>query len=288
MHRPVNPAKHFEAEDIQGQIRKYAGCQNFTDDGKSCRSSFSTNTFINPTTKQRFNCNWYCLRNCSAQKLLPIFKSVPKNLILEEGKTMPVTETAFNFTLETSPPQILSISLFYSENDQTWSWSEVSLGRRIAPYVSGKELLPLAEKLCQWFKAQLSKTRIFFESMVYPSENYVTGFVNFDRPFLRPISEWNHVHAYREYFTTNFYLNSSSDILPEKMIIPQSSETSWKELPIGLTEPELEPSLIYHGVAHPDIHRISRKHRQVSRYRPRHFHSPTRKDVVGRKSKLAK
>ena len=40
--------------------------------------------------------------------------------------------------------------------------------------------------------------------------------------------------------------------------------------------------LVYHGIAHPDIHRISRKNRPESHYRPRHFHSPRRQTSIGK------
>ena len=108
-------------------------------------------------------------------------------------------------------------------------------------------------------------------------------FSRFDIPFLRPVSEWS--AKSRGKIVTEFMINKNYRSSGAKTYKP--SVSPWENLPVGLLGEEDEPLSSY-GVAHPDIHRVSRKYRKASHHRPRHFHSPTRKEVVSRKSRHRK
>jgi hypothetical protein len=306
MNRLINPEEHLQTKDIQNQIKDYAGCSTFTDVGQLCRPSFSTNKFTNPYIEKKIDCNWYCLRNCSPQKLLPIFKNLPKYIIEKDETEIPVIDVKFQFEPEITPDPrtrtyretwglpILQIIIWvhksnWARNAPLWEWKDYRHYRREisedTPWEGeGMDVTILAEQICRWFKNQDLGMDISLKCEVRVSESLKkTNFSRFNVPFLRPISEWydNGVSG----VTTKFIINKSASSQDQKITEP--SVSSWGNLPTGLLGEEAEPLSSY-GVAHPDIHRISRKHRKASHYRPRHFHSPTRKEAVNRKFKHRK
>jgi hypothetical protein len=284
MDRFIDPKEHLQTEDIQKQIRSYySECPEFTNDGKLCRPSFSTNKLTNPYTKKKVDCNWYCLRNCSPQKLLPIFKNIPKYIIEKDETKIPINNAVFTFKPWESLPTFRIIVWVREPRwgpNVLWEWTDY---RHYSKEISedtlweskGLDLNILAEQVCQWFKSQNSNMDISLECELRAASQ---NFSRFDMPFLRPVSEW---HNNGIGVVTQFTINKSVplQIQERKNELPASP---WENLPIGLLGEKDEPLSSY-GVAHPDIHRVSRKHRKASHHRPRHFHSPTRKEVVGRK-----
>jgi hypothetical protein len=291
MNKSINALKHLESKDIQIQIRSYASCPHFTSEGKLCRSSFSTNKFIDPVTKKASNCNWYCLRQCSPKKLIPMFHNLPKLGFTTNGKTAEVTDIHFDFMF--GKKILFKIMLFHDirpSDPIEWEWIDYTkLPEDAERRNRGSDLNTLANEVCQWFKKQSPNIEMILDcSVVFLSSNSFDArhFSHFDIPFLRPVSEWEWEGSSTT-ISVKFALSSSSvpiSVFPittstEEKISDDSSSIPWETLPIGLAEKE---QLIYHGVAHPDIHRIPRRQREASRYRPRHFHSPIRKEVVGR------
>ena len=279
MYRPISAEKHFETGQIQGNIANYANCSDITEEGKSCRSSLTTNKFINPITKQRWNCNWYCLRNCSREKLKPIFENRPQFLYFRDssGQILPASGLKmidFKFSY---------ITIRSYRGVWIWYTGSAQGGDDSATVLNIDEL---CDNLCGWLKSKSPEREIIFECVISLASRFPPAeskFIGFDKPFIRPSSEWKRTEDWE--LRVSFSLDSNN--VP---IVPNSKETApstlSEYLPVELAEIPTGP--IYHGISHPEIHRIPRKYRQASHYRPRHFHSPPRKDVVARKSRTKK
>lgn len=134
--------------------------------------------------------------------------------------------------------------------------------------------------LCDWFQRIPPHASIEIKATIYvPDDDAATIYENsekfkdFDIPYIRPAKEW--ITEGSGHFTLTFELSESSVKTTPKFesTIPIDLQS---ELPTELAE--LPEPLIYHGIAHPDIHHISRRHRKASQSRPRHFHSPVRKE----------
>lgn len=299
MYHLTSAEKHAGTKEIRSRISQYAGCSSITNDAKLCRSNFSTNKFIDSVGGKRWDCNWYCMRNCSPEKLLPIFTNIPHHIILNDDKFYKITWVEFLFNdirigLRTSQHYNPITGQYL--NEPIWYWSQLLDDPKAFPKfilseeAKGYELSKLADKLCKWFKQQ-SSIKIKFTCSVYIGEyntikehkvieKMVQKFKKFDRPFLRPSSEWK---------PSGYYIQTSF-ILISDMDLGMNQKSSKEEIPISEILPvglaEMEPTfLTSYGISHPELHRVSRKQRLASRYRPRHFHSPGRKEVVGRSTK---
>jgi hypothetical protein len=286
----VSAAKHVESKDIQTKIKSYAGCPNFTDEGKLCRSSLTTNNFIDPTTKKKTECNWYCLQKCSAKTLRPLL-NIPKFMFATNEEKVDVKQVYFRFETETGY-LVFTIDSNPDSNGTVWRWTD-DIDEEKLIREEGADLNFLAEKLCQWFKRQNSNSDIDLICQVSPvTQNFFLThtFSRFDVPFLRPYSMWTN-----EYFAvgTWFALNRGKQVIQEEKATENEGQVyeerddeedfiPWTNLPVGLAE---EKQLVYHGVPHPNIRRIPREYRKGSQYRPRHFHSPIRKKVVQKQRK---
>jgi hypothetical protein len=201
MDRFISPEEHLQTEDIQKQIKGYySGCSEFTNDGKLCRPSFSTNKLINPYTRKQIDCNWYCLRNCSPQKLLPIFKNIPKYIIGEdETKNIiknPVDNVEFLFEIGGPAPagerttHNQTFILIRNKPDpkgKLWLWTDFRHYNGTIPenapwYGEGANLTILAEQICQWFGSQNEKIDVSLKCQVRPGKLIQMKFSRFDIP----------------------------------------------------------------------------------------------------------
>lgn len=303
MNRPISAESHFLSKDIQFHTHKYFGCPTVTNSGQTCRSSFTTNRFIDQTTGKQFNCNWYCLRNCSPEKLLPILKNIPKYALSNQGDNMLISSVNFDFkTKDKNSSENYDEYIIIKVNsiNEEWKWIDFKRFGRIGnpQYLqqlqqqglaeTGTQLIKLANQLCKWFRLQdpgveiqvkcQAVLKMWMDTNTSRNEKKIKklGFSGFDKPFFQPTKEWSNDGTA---IVTPFLMLNQGEVLPtqEKMNESKSSPEpiSWADhLPINLAE---EDPLISYGVAHPRLHHIPRKYRQASRHRPRHFHSPVRK-----------
>jgi hypothetical protein len=292
MYRSVDPEEHLQTKDIQNKIRGYAaGCSTFTDSGQLCRSSFSTNKLINPYTKKQIDCNWYCLRKCSPQKMLPIFDNIPKYVIETDGTKVPVEQVMFSFKISERDGDnaFVIVRHNFNSNNNLWEWTDnrhhiKTISSDASWHGEGKSFRVLAEQMCKWFSMQDEKMNISLECIVAVERGtQFRTFSRFDIPFLRPVSEWTGTDTI---VTTKFAINKTADFQEQKQIAQtiESSGVPWENLPIGLAE---EPELFsLYGMAHQNIP-YTHKRRETNPYGgPRHFHASERK--VSRKSRHRK
>jgi len=271
MSRLTSPEKHFTSKEIQSHVRGYIGCPVATENAQACRSSITTNRFTDPVTNKKFNCNWYCLRNCSPEKLMPIFKNVPQYALSNNGEHLPIDLVTFVFK---TPTEQIVINIDDNKTE-SWDWDNIASSR--GQYFQQTGFTKLAEQLCGWFRQQDPNIKISAKCSVVlkimnenkdPDEIRELGFGGFDKPFFLPTSKW--INDGEIITTKLMVLNKTAS--PAKQRVRQ--DIVWSEqLPIGLAE---EEPLVYRGVAHPRLHHIPRQYRPESRHRPRHFHSPVR------------
>lgn len=271
MNIHISPEAHFRSKDIQSSIKKYYSCADVTGNGSECRSSLTTNKFTDKLTGKQWNCNSYCMRQCTPQKLVHLFEKVPIQINTNANK-YPIFVIYLEFISSGTNESIMFTYLSHSWRLQ---------GINISPAV-------MSSVLCGWLRhPRPPGTIIDIVAVVYAAGNAgetinknSETFEGFDIPYIRPAKEWeiNRLGG----LSLNFKLSDSSLVSPVLQSEKSSIPIDLKEvLPIELAE--LPESLVYHGIAHPDIHRISRKHRKASQHRPRHFHSPVRKEYKGKK-----
>jgi hypothetical protein len=205
----VSAAKHFESENIQTKLRSYASCPQFTAEGKLCRSSFSTNKFIDPVTKKKTDCNWYCLQNCSAKNLRPMF-NIPKFMFATSGERIPVESVSYTFSAATTTRLIFEINHAPDPKGILWTSNDTEQRKTIVD--RGSDLNMLAEKLCQWFRRRQDlNTDIKLTCLVNPEDEDffdTHDFSRFDIPFIRPNSMWSSHY----YITTTFEITRKKEL----------------------------------------------------------------------------
>lgn len=281
MNKLTGPEKHFSSKDIQSHVRGYIGCPAITNNGQDCRSSLATNRFIDPITNKKFNCNWYCLRNCSPEKLMPIFNNLPKYALFRDGTRISIDDISFTFI---TPTEHIHINI----SGGSWEWDDLKyVGTQYPQYLTqigfmreSYQFAELADQLCKWFKRQNPTVKIGVKCVIPSNDiNDQLEFIGFDKPFFRPVSKWT--NDGESIFTKLMVLNK-----PELRLDEQKHDMA-DDLPVDLAE---EPEVIHRrtplssrGVAHPNLHRVPRRHRPESHHRPRHFHSPANRKKSGRK-----
>lgn len=227
MSSHTSAVKHFLSKDIQFHTRQYFGCPTITNNGQTCRSSFTTNRFTDQITGKSFDCNWYCLRNCSPEKLLPIFKNIPKYAMSNKGDNMIISNVSFEFkTMEED------IIIKINSVNEEWEWTDFkNFGRIPHPQIlrqlqqqglapNGKRLIELANQLCKWLGSQAPEAEIQVQCMATlqmaregkkQSQIKKLGFIGFDKPFFQPNNKWSN-NGYA--IVTPFLVLNQGKIMP--------------------------------------------------------------------------
>jgi len=219
---------------------KYAKCPAATNNAQACPSSFIADEFADPNIMGKtVNCGWYCLRNCSPEKLMPIFLNLPKvGLFKLSGGQIRIPIDYINFEFVTSTEHIM-ISISRDTGKESWEWDDSEYDDNSIPYSQylkkigftdeGTRFSDLANQLCKWFKRQDPDTKIQTECSAGLEDPIMMAddianleFVGFDRPFFRPVSEWTNNGEYVE--TESIVLNEP-EIASEKKVAEAESDS---------------------------------------------------------------
>jgi len=290
MQKLTSPEKHLQSRDIQSSIRSYRGCPLLTNNGQTCRPSLITNRFADPSTGNKYDCNRYCMRECTSGQLLHIFKNFPTELITTTNKhfdidaiilefstskdhKLPAFGVTFVWQLYTKTGWLMTDARFYGDDSKS-----------ARDDVHG-DANDMSRVLCAWFQGIPLNKRIKVKATIMSIEyrdalrkNDRIELIGFNTPYIRPVNNWEMEGTIKTEFELFESMSEMHALEPEiqSKAQPETEIDKQAILPVDIAE---EPaSLVYYGIAHPDIHHISRRHRQASHHRPRHFHSPQRKD----------
>jgi len=287
MNDMISPDNHFVSNDVQTLIRSYRGCPTITSNGAACRSSLTTNKFTDPITGKKWNCNYYCMRQCTPEKLSHIFKHRPNEIITSRGDRLKIGIMEITFFSELTFEHV-EFTFAGETHEGSGEADEKVKGVRGNERSECPRKVPeneMSEQLCRWIKSIPENEAICVFVTISPRLDEVKkfrSFVKFDIPYLRPANEWEKLssNVTIEFQLSNPTITTSKKHSRQKTTSRSVSREHSQSLSIrGMNRPE---SLVYHGISHPDIHRVSRKNRPESHYRPRHFHSPDRKYETGR------
>lgn len=111
---------NFESHDIRGYIAPFIGCPTITDNGKNCRPDLTLNKYKDSYTGTEYNCNYYCMRNCTGEKLSHIFMKPPTKIITKEEKNNVINIDEIYISLNSINDSEDSINFNYTPGNNTW------------------------------------------------------------------------------------------------------------------------------------------------------------------------
>jgi hypothetical protein len=231
----------------------------------------------------RRDCAWKCISECKSSEL---------NSVVNPPETV-IFEHKGNFhTVEVHSWEVIFTGEYDGDEEEFLIRDSPESNSVILIYPSGNGSFNRTretKKLCKWLKKlteqgasiNISAQLTISEKSRLPHKSHL---VKFSSPWIRPLKDWKvkwnkrGLSPFLAFISLSIDLESTSkpdEVEEQEHPIPIS-----EILPVGLAKVrrpvERSHHLSYYGVAHPAIHRISRKHRQASQHRPRHFHSPVR------------
>lgn len=240
----------------------------------------------------RKDCAWKCISQCKPSELISIVNPPDTITFEHNGRQQTVNVYDWKVTFTGS----------YDDEEEEFFMREATSSSVVLEDPTGKggsvQKDKATKKLCKWFKRwaeQGASIKVVAELIISPDNSRLSHnshIAKFSSPWIRPLRDWK-VKWVDDYFRggkrpiVKLSRRFKSVSKPEQ--IKETEEYPISELlPVGLMDvphaPSV-PSLVSYGVAHPGIHHISRRHRQASQHRPRHFHSPTRKETAKRSSR---